>query len=141
MITKNVLKTSRKAAVALGILQALIVAGGVPIAIELRHGGLMALNCLFVGGTLSCYMWWREASYEDRSVLDHLLASMTALMCGLALYANLTWALWAAGVPIDIGTVRDGRMAEHYWLGPFTLLYALGCYCLLHWREIRSHSR
>lgn len=139
-MTMKVLSASRKIAIALGVLQVLIVMGGLPIAVELHHGGLVALTCLFAGGVLSCYVWWREAANEDRSRLDHCLAVMTALICGLALYANLTWALWAAGVPIDIGTVRDGRMGENYWLGPFTLVYALACYCLLHWRQIRSHK-
>jgi hypothetical protein len=139
-MTMNVLGGSRKVAVALGVLQALVVLGGAPIAVELHHGGLMALTCLFAGGVLSCYVWWREAAHEERSMLDHGLAFVTSLMCGLALYANLTWSLWAAGVPIDIGTVRDGRMGEHYWLGPLTLAYAAVCYGLLHWREAKSRE-
>lgn len=129
----NLLKLSRVAAIFVGVFFALAALGGGLLGLTLKHGTFIALACLSAGVSLSCFLWTRESRYEDRTKLNHALAAGFALTAGLALYANVAWALWALGVPVDIGTVRDGRMGEHYWLGPFTLLYAIACYTALHW--------
>lgn len=64
-------------------------------------------------------------------MLDHFVAATFSMAAGLALYLNVTWALWAAGMPVDVATLRDDRMGEHYWLGPLALAYAVACYATL----------
>lgn len=136
----NTLKMTRWAAIVVGSLSAIMVPGGFLLGHMLQHGGYIAASSFYAGIALTCYLWWRESFTEGRTLTSHLMAFNFALMGGLALYANLSWALWAAGVPVDLGIVRDGRMGEHYWLGPFTLIFAVFCYAVLHWPKPTSRQ-
>lgn len=127
----KILQTSRYIAAIAGVFALLTSIGAAFLGSYLHHGGYIALSCFAAGLTLACALWWRESKHEARSLLTHLTAFSFAMTAGLALYANVVWALWSAGVPVDIGTVRDGRMGEYYWLGPFTLVYAVFCYIIL----------
>lgn len=136
----NFLSFSRSAAVGIGVFSVLAALGGIIIGLPIGHGGYIAISCLMAGIALSCAIWWRESKNTGHSNTKQMIVASFALASGLALYANLVWALWALGVPVDIGTVRDGRMAAHYWFGPFTLVYAVICYVVLH-RPEETKSR
>lgn len=128
------LTASQRFVVLLGCLAAVLCFSGFFLGFQLKHGGYIAFGALFGGVTLSCYLWIRTTrTFALKGQLDFLCALSFVLVAGLALYSNVAWALWAIGVPVDIGTVRDGRMSEHYWLGPFTLAYAAVSYGALRW--------
>lgn len=48
-----------------------------------------------------------------------------AVTVALAVFSNLAFFAWIFGLPLEMGVVRKGKMAEHYWLGPITLVYAV----------------
>ena len=52
----------------------------------------------------------------------------------MALYANLTWLLWALGVPVAIGTVQNNEMGSNYWVGPVILIFAVISYYFYQWQ-------
>lgn len=86
-------------------------------------GKLYAIGCLSAGFALaSGFLAYYPAS---RAFNTQVCRYAFAASAGLAAYAVAAWALWAAGVPIDIGTVRDGQMARHFWLGPAVLAWAV----------------
>lgn len=122
---------ARKAALGLAVISGISGIGGLILGFHFQHGGFLAMACLMTGVALSSGLWWNETRREIPNASLHLLVLSFALVSGLALYANLSWAIWAAGFPMEIGTVKDGRMGEHYWLGPFTLVYAVFCYAML----------
>ena len=131
----NVLRASRIAVAIIGSIAGFAVIGGVLQSLALDDWHLSAIICVLLGVLLACYLWWRESYYVERSALLHGFALFSCWMAGLALYCNLAWDLWAAGVPMDIGTVHYGRMAEHYWLGPISLAYAGICFATLRWQR------
>lgn len=61
--------------------------------------------------------------------LRHPLAKALRLgftvVVALAVFSNLSFLAWIAGLPLEMGGVKQGKMAEHYWLGPITLVYAV----------------
>jgi hypothetical protein len=134
----NILRTSRLVALGVGFFAVFAAIGSAFLGAVLSHGGYVAMACLLAGVGLASYLWWREAHRETRTLGNHIVALTFAIAAGLALYANLTWGLWMTGVPMELGTIRHGRMYEHYWLGPLTLLYAIVCYALLRWSESSS---
>lgn len=125
----------RKPLIALAVASLLISLGCLITGLLLGDGALNALGCLFSGVTLASYLWVTKPQGHQT-----LLYAVFSLMAGLALYANLAWILWALKLPMDLGTVRDGRMAEHFWLGPATLVYAVICYAA-HQLDVRHRAR
>ena len=61
-----------------------------------------------------------------------------AVMVTLAAWSCSSFALWASGVELDIGIIKNGLMGEHYWLGPFTLIYAVFCYAMLRMQDRKT---
>lgn len=121
------LRITRALSATIGTLSALAAAGGV----LLYSAGIandVAAPCFFAGLTLACLIWWHQSQHTARRLLEHLAAANFSAMAGLALYANLVWALWAQGAPVDLELATNGQMGEHFWLGPFTLVYAGLCY-------------
>ena len=111
--------------------------GGLFTGLALRNGDNLALGSLAAGIALSGYLWWRYA-WRDEFVrgLNILVLITFVATAGLALYANLSYLLWWLGYPMSIGTVAAGKMQENYWLGPFTLLYAV-----VAWISLRFYSK
>lgn len=52
------------------------------------------------------------------SALDYLLRISFGLCLAMSAWSVSAFALWWQGVPLRIGTVLDGNMAENWWL-PF----------------------
>lgn len=77
--------------------------------------------------------------------LPRMTTAVTALMglagsvlCGLATYANLAWLIWKFGFPVDVGSFAEGRMGEHYWLGPLLIAYSVALVASLIWWSRRT---
>jgi hypothetical protein len=101
-----------------------------------EDGRVTALTILFAGAATSLLLWYWSRGVKTNGFLDTMVRVSFCGCGGLAVYANLGYALWAAGVPLELGVVRDGHMGEHFWLGPFTAAYALFC-----WASMRYSSR
>lgn len=56
------------------------------------------------------------------------LRVMFGISVMLAIWSVVTYALWLAGVPLKIGTIQEGHMAENWWLPGFTVIWAALCY-------------
>jgi hypothetical protein len=107
------------------------VLGGLLFTAAVVHGGVIALTAFMAGVVVSLSLWWWTSNEAGRGVA-HVAARLSfCAVGGLAFYSNVTYVLWAAGVPLDLGIVRDGRMGEHFWLGPFTLAYAVFAFVVL----------
>lgn len=89
-------------------------------------GATNALACIVAGVALFFAIAGYYPAGSSRAVQWYRYTFGFA--AGLAASTICTWGLWAAGVPIDNGTVRRGIMAEHYWLGPAMLAYAVVCW-------------
>jgi hypothetical protein len=132
MLNQNSPGVSRHAAAGLGVVCGLVTLGGFALGLALRHGDMLALSCLTAGLALSCYLWWTWAAEPVlRKGLNLIVLVSATATAGLALYSNLAYGVWIAGLPLSLGTVANGKMAEHYWLGPFTLAYAALNYAML----------
>lgn len=126
------LTVGRWIAAAVGIFFGMSAFGGLMLGITTRHGGFLAVACLSAGIALGSGMWWHLSRFPTyRDPLMGLSLISVCLVAGLALDSNLTYLLWGIGFPMEIGTVKDGRMAEVYWLPPLTLLYAVFGYAVL----------
>ena len=126
----NLLKISRRLSVGIGIFASLAVIGGVIVTAAFLMAGVAALTCLMAGVVLTCFIWWRETKHEPQDLFYYLGAFSFAMAAGLALYANLVFALWAAGIAVETGAARNGVMGSYYWMGPVALLYAIFAYAL-----------
>lgn len=99
-----------------------------------EQGGINALAMFLIGGAVAFLLlartrpgaafWTRASRY------------LFAFAGGMAANVVLTWGMWAAGFPIDNGTVRRGLMGENYWLGPVLIIYAV-----LVWLAYRTGLR
>lgn len=136
--SKSVNVTRRIAAV-VGIFFVLATIGGFPLGVVMRDGSMLAIASLSAGIALACGLWWSWARepilFKDLNVIALVSTTLTA---GLALYSNLSYGIWALGMPMNIGTVANGRMGEHYWLGPLTLVYAVVSYLIMK-MNIKKH--
>jgi hypothetical protein len=119
----------------IGVFFGLATLGGFSLGFTLWNGDFIAIACLSSGVALSSYLWWSLTAKEAPNGLDCIVFVSFVLAAGLSLYVNLAWALWALKVPVSIGTVRDGHMAENYWLGPASLLYTIICYVSMKWQN------
>ena len=137
----TLLKFSRITAIAIGIYAALSTIGGLVLGFAVQNGTYIAVGCLMAGVALSCSLWWLFTREKELSVWDVIGRIGFAGSAGLALYSNLAWGLWALGVPMDLGTVREGRMGENYWLGPATLAYAVFCYATIRWPSKKTGQK
>lgn len=54
-------------------------------------------------------------------IVQRVIFSLSVM---LAIWSVVTYALWLAGVPLKIGTIQDGHMAENWWLPGFTVIWA-----------------
>lgn len=109
------------------------VVGGVVLSAATLNGQVIALTSFMAGTAMSLGLWWWTRDEAGKG-LAHTLARVSFVGTGgLAFYAIVSYAIWAAGIPIELGIVRDGRMGEHFWLGPFTLVYATVCYVVMKW--------
>lgn len=88
-------------------------------------GHFWAWGSFIVGLMCGGYAWAFTARYSSRSLIDKVMRVGFSANVALAVFCNLAYMLWIAGMPLEMGIVKDGRMAEHYWLGPFTLIYAV----------------
>jgi len=88
-------------------------------------GQLFAWGTFIIGLCAGGYTWAHSARWNLSGALMRAMRVVLSAIVALAVYSNLSFAVWAAGLPIDLGIVRNGRMAEHYWLGPITLVYAV----------------
>ncbi|MQA40617.1 hypothetical protein [Rugamonas aquatica] len=123
------LTIARRTSAAIGIVFAMSALGGLMLGIRARSGAFLAIACMSAGFALTAGMWWhlsRNPSYR-RQFMGLTLLSV-CLVSGLALYSNLVYLLWGIGLPLDIGTVKAGKMGNAYWLPPLTLRYAVVCY-------------
>lgn len=123
--------TSRKIIFSVGLFFGLAAIGGFLLGFTLWQGDFVAIACCASGITLSCFLWLKFVSHFQPKGAEHLSLLSFVGVSGLALYSNLVWSLWALNVPVNIGTAKSGHMAENYWLGPFTLIYAVLCYVVL----------
>ncbi|WP_077034470.1 hypothetical protein [Pelomonas sp. KK5] len=99
-----------------------------------RNADVIVTTCLVAGVLVALSLWWSTRDEAGKGLLHALVRVSLATMGGLAFYANLTYALWAAKVPLRLRLIEEGRMAEHYWLGPATLVYAVLCWIALRYR-------
>jgi hypothetical protein len=128
LINHLLIFTRRLTAVVSGFF-ALSSMGGIVLGTSWRDGAFLAVACLSAGIALATGMW----SYLSRNPAyrRHVLGLFLLCVClgsGFALYSNLVYLFWGMGFPLEIGTVKAGKMAEVYWLPPATLLYAAGAY-------------
>lgn len=120
-------RLSRRIWYGAGVLFALEAIGMFLIAPYWRGGAfrgeLHALALFIVGGAVILFLLARTepGTWFGTQVLRYLFA----LMGGTAANVILTWAFWAAKLPIMNGTIRLDLMAENYWLGPSILVYAV----------------
>lgn len=130
--TMPIIRMTRYAAAAIGIFFSLAAIGGFLLGILARNGDFLAIACLSAGVALACALWWfwGQEPIMFKSINLIVLVSATT-SAGLALYSNLVYGIWALGWPMSIGTVATGQMKGLYWLGPFTILYALLGYLLM----------
>lgn len=127
---------SRRTFAFAAVILAAMAATGVGHGVAIGNGGLVAWGCLFAGCSLALFLASRELFNGPEHWSIRVMALSYVGGAGVALYVILAWALWALEAPMAIGTVRDGRMGEHYWLGPAVLCYAIFCYALLgHFRK------
>ena len=134
----NLLKVSRWISVGIGIFASLAVIGGVMVTAAFQMAGVAALTCLMAGIALTCYIWWRETKHEPQDFFYYLGVFSFAIAAGFALFANLVFAFWAAGITVETGTARNGVMGDYYWMGPVALLYAIFVYAV--YRSLGSQS-
>ena len=126
------LKNFRFMALVLGAFIAMAWLGGLILGLTVNDGNMIAQACLFGGVGLSLLLWWYfTGQRENQNLIRVASVAIFSLTAGLAFYGNLAWILWALGFPMEMGIVRDGRMGEHYWLGPAVAVYAACCYYLL----------
>ncbi|MDY0748076.1 hypothetical protein SNE35_26485 [Paucibacter sp. R3-3] len=108
--------------------------GGSVLGAYLKDGEVIVVTCFAAGVAVALLLWWWTAEEAGKGA-GHTLARLSlAIVGGLAFYANLTYALWAAKVPLKLRIIEEGRMAEHFWLGPATLVYAVFCWLVLRQR-------
>lgn len=103
--------------------------GGFVIGFSIPSGMYLALACLNAGLFLAVFLW-QHLVPDDRFRRPNggLALVMFSLISGLAMYSNLAYLTWILGFPLSMGIVESGRMGEHYWLPPATLLYAVGMF-------------
>ncbi|MDY0749104.1 hypothetical protein SNE35_31700 [Paucibacter sp. R3-3] len=110
------------------------VVGGSALGAYLKDGGVIVLTCFAAGGVVALSLWWWTMDEAGKGAVHTLVRLSLAIIGGLAFYANLTYGLWAAKVPLKLRIIDEGRMAEHFWLGPATLVYAVFCWLVLRYR-------
>jgi len=88
-------------------------------------GYFYAWGTFFIGLYAGWLAWNRSATWPSSKALYGVLRLSFSGVVGLAVFSNLAFVVWAAGSPIALGVVERGQMGEHYWLGPFTMLYAI----------------
>ncbi|MGT2457802.1 hypothetical protein ACU4GI_33410 [Cupriavidus basilensis] len=101
-------------------------------------GALNALACVFIGlgiffGVLAYHPPGRTGAVQWQRYTFAVAAAIAANVI-------TTWGLWAIGVPIENGAVRRGLMAEHYWLGPAAMAYAVVCW-VFYRRALAGEAR
>ena len=92
--------------------------------------------CVLLGGYA-----YRRTDELGRTMSQFLRVAMRvnfAIMVTLAAWSCSSFALWASGVEVDIEIIKNGLMGEHYWLGPFTLIYAVFCYAMLRMQDRKN---
>jgi hypothetical protein len=109
----------------------LAVVGGTMLGAVTRDGRIIANTCAMSGVVVGLGLWWWTRDEAGRSFMHAAARINFAAAGGLALYISLSYALWAADIPLELGIVRDNRMGEHFWLGPFTLVWAIFAYVVL----------
>lgn len=117
-------KTAQRIWTGLSAFSVLEVIGLVLLAsVHPEPGKLYALGCLSAGFSVACGLlaYYPASRARDTQVCRYAFAASA----GFAAYTITAWALWAAGVPIDIGTVRNGQMSQNAWLGPAVLAWAV----------------
>ncbi|WP_321935469.1 hypothetical protein [Paraburkholderia sp. J8-2] len=87
------------------------------------RGSVNALAMMFVGAALAFLLL--AITRSGNGIWTRASRYLFAVAGGFAADVVLTWGLWAAGFPIENGTVRRGLMPENYWLGPAMLAYAV----------------
>lgn len=122
----NKLHFARKMAAILAIFFGVSVPGGLVLGTALQNGDFFAITCVDAGLSLAFGMWWYlSARPEYLSQFKGITLAGACLISGLALYSNLAYLIWITGAPLSLGIVHSGKMAEHFWLPPATLLYAV----------------
>ncbi|WP_196161811.1 hypothetical protein [Reinekea sp. G2M2-21] len=66
-----------------------------------------------------------NASKKQLSELGRILFS---IMLTLSSWLLISYIAWVLGVELDIGTVSDGKMQEHWWLPIVALIMAVFSY-------------
>ena len=62
------------------------------------------------------------------SLMVKTLRFVFCILTGLSFWGLSTYSLWLMGFELDIGTVKNGKMAIHWWLPPSTLLWTVATY-------------
>ena len=120
-----------------GLLGSLsMAAADTPIA-NATPGTMTAVACAYAGLLVACAMWcfqtWRGLAQASL----FLIALVASLSFGLALYGCAAFLLWALGLQISLRIIEDGRMGEHYWLGPSMLAFAVASY---YWLQLLKRA-
>jgi len=128
----NAVRLTRYVAATIGIFFGISSLGGLTLGLSVPDGLFLALGCLSAGITTSSYVWWHFAKVERHVLGSNLLLLFSfALTSGAAVDASVSWALWRIGYSMALGPVRDGHMAEVYWIGPGLALMALVSWTML----------
>lgn len=79
---------------------------------------------LFCGG----YSWTHLSRWPAKNLLEKTVNVALSGLVALSAFSNLSYLAWIVGLPLELGVVKDGRMAEQWWLGPTTLLWTVVCW-------------
>lgn len=94
------------------------------------RSGVLTLILWLVSIAGGAVAFTRMRMPQERALQTALRLSF-ALMLALALWSVSTYLLWRLGVDLNIGIIRDGRMAKHAWLPGLTTALACVNYCAL----------
>lgn len=72
------------------------------------------------------YTW--QKNWGCAGLIGKLVRIAFSVMCGLSFWVISTYILWLAGINLDIGTVKNGKMSENWFLPIVTPAWTLALY-------------